>query len=440
MDMSSVFASRRDQLLQRLQPSSAVIIPGHDLTIRNSDVDHRFRQRSDLWYLTGFTEPESAAVLRNAKGDSASSLTMFVRPRDPERETWNGRRAGVDGAKARYGADQAFDSATVATELPKLLDGIDTLYYIPGEDPKWDQLIWNALKTLRQGERRGMRAPRQIVDLRTTLHELRLIKDDDALQKLRRASDVAAAAHNLAMATARGGMREYEIEALIEYQFRKVGGHAGYGTIVGAGDNANILHYVECSDEMKQGDLLLIDAGCEIDGFTSDITRAFPIGARFTPAQRRFYQTVLDVEKSCIAMTKPGVTIDDIHAHAVRKLTEGMVELGLLSGSVDTLIEKGDYRKFYMHRTSHWLGMDVHDVGSYTNADGKPRPLQPGMVLTIEPGLYVSAAAENVPDEYRGLGVRIEDDVLVTAKGMKNLSAKIPSEAGAVEKWMKRFS
>ena len=293
-------------------------------------------------------------------------------------------------------------------------------------------MVIGALKALRSGERRGMRAPTVIHDLRTTLHELRLRKDEDGLTKLRRAADIAAEAHNLAMRTANGGMREYEIEALLEFQFRRSGGQPGYGTIVGAGDNANILHYVDCRDEMAKGDMLLVDAGCEIDGFTSDITRTFPIGARFSAAQKRVYQTVLTVEKACIEMTRPGVTIDQIHERAVRLLTEGMVDLGLLSGKVEDLIDKGDYRRFYMHRTSHWLGMDVHDVGAYS-LGGKPRPLEPGMVLTIEPGLYIAASSEGVPEELRGIGVRIEDDVVVTAEGTEVLTKKAVKEVDQIE-------
>jgi Xaa-Pro aminopeptidase len=277
-----------------------------------------------------------------------------------------------------------------------------------------------------------MRAPVRITDLRTTLHELRLKKDDDALGKLRRAAEVTREAHVAAMKAARGGVHEYEIEALIDYTFRRAGGFPGYGTIVGGGVNATILHYVDNCEPLRTGDLLLIDAGCEIDGFTADVTRTYPVGARFSPAQRRAYDMVLACEKACVAMVKPGESIDGIHGRAVEMLTEGMIALGLLKGSVRENIDNGAFKKFYMHRTSHWLGLDVHDVGLYA-PDGPSRPLEPGMVLTVEPGLYVAPDAEGVPDELRGIGIRIEDDVLVTASGHEVLTRAVPKEPDELE-------
>jgi Xaa-Pro aminopeptidase len=426
----NVYAERRKQLMERMGPRAVAIIGGKRLSVRNSDVEHRFRQSSDLWYLTGFTEPESLAVIAPGRDQP---LTLFVRPRDPERETWTGRRAGVEGARALFGADAAHPIESVDKELPKLLDGADEILYVPGEDAELDRLVSHALATVRAGERRGMRSPRRISDLRLTLHELRLIKDDDALAKMRRAAAVTAEAHTAAMAAARGGMREYEIEALIDYTFRKAGGFAGYGTIVGGGVNATILHYVDNHEPLVAGQLLLVDAGCEIDGFTADVTRTYPIAAGFSPAQRRAYELVLGVEKACIAAVRPGVTVDAIHEQAVELLTRGMIELGLLSGEPAKLIESGAYRRFYMHRTSHWLGMDVHDVGIYA-PEGKPRPLALGMVLTVEPGLYVAPDAEGVPDELRGIGIRVEDDVLVTADGHEVLTAAIPKEVAELER------
>lgn len=425
----TVFAQRRQQLMERIGPRAVAIVGGTRTAIRNSDVEHRFRPHSDLWYLTGFREPEALAVIAPGR---AEKLTLFVRPRDPERETWTGRRAGVEGAKATFGADQAFPVETVAAELPKLLDGVDEVLYVPGEDGELDRLVLQSIAHLRQAERRGSRAPRAIGDLRWTLHELRLIKDADALAKMRRAVEVTRDAHTAAMRAARGGVHEYEIEALIDYTFRRAGGFAGYGTIVGGGANATILHYVDNSEPLRQGELLLVDAGCEIDGFTADVTRTYPIGARFSPAQRLCYELVLAVEKACVAAVRPGNSIDAIHEQAVEGLTRGMVELGLLSGSVAELIEKGAYKRFYMHRTSHWLGMDVHDVGIYA-PDGKSRPLVAGMVLTVEPGLYVAADASDVAAEYRGIGIRIEDDVLVTPDGHEVLTRSIPKEVPDLE-------
>ncbi len=425
----SVYASRRQQLMERIGPRAVAIIGGKKLSVRNSDVEHRFRQTSDLWYLTGFTEPEALAVIAPGR---AEKLTLFVRPRDPERETWTGRRAGVEGAKARFGADQAFPVESLGAELPRLLDGAEEILYVPGEDGELDRVVLTALAQLRQGERRGMRSPRRIGDLRWTLHELRLIKDADGLGKMRRAAEVTRQAHTAAMRAARDGVMEYEVEALIDYTFRKSGGHPGYGTIVGGGVNATILHYVDNAEPLHEGELLLVDAGCEVDGFTADVTRTYPIGARFSPAQRRCYELVLAVEKACVAAVKPGNSIDAIHGQAVELLTRGMVELGLLQGEVPALIEQAAYKRFYMHRTSHWLGMDVHDVGIYA-PDGKSRPLEPGMVLTVEPGLYIAADASDVAAEYRGIGIRVEDDILVTAEGHENLTISIPKEVSDLE-------
>jgi Xaa-Pro aminopeptidase len=427
--MANPYAARRKALMDAIGPRAVAIVGGKQITHRNSDVEHRFRQASDVLYLTGFAEPETLVVLTPGRD---KKLTLFVRPRDPERETWTGRRVGVEGAVARLGADQAFPVAQIATELPKLVDGADEIFYVPGEEHALDELIVKVLADLRAGERRGMRAPTRITDLRTALHELRLIKDEDALAKLRRAAAITAEAHVAAMKAARGGVNECEIEALVDYTFRRQGGYPGYGTICGGGINATILHYVDNDQPLERGQLLLVDAGCEIDGFTADVTRTYPIGARFSPAQRRAYELVLEVEKRCVAAVKPGATIDGIHQQAVELLTQGMVDLGLLKGSVRELIDSGAYRRFYMHRTSHWLGLDVHDVGAYA-LDGRSRPLVAGMVLTVEPGLYVAADASDVPDELRGIGIRIEDDVLVTAGGHEVLTAAVPKEAGELE-------
>ena len=425
----NAFAARRQQLMDKIGPRAVAIIGGKKLSVRNSDVEHRFRQTSDLWYLTGFTEPEALAVIAPGR---AEKFTLFVRPRDPERETWTGRRAGVDGARTKFGADQSFAVESLASELPKLLDGAEEILYVPGDDGELDELVLSTMAHLRQAERRGMRAPRRISDLRWTLHELRLIKDADALGKMRRAVEVTRQAHTAAMKAARDGVKEYEIEALIDYTFRKNGGHPGYGTIVGGGVNATILHYVDNSEPLKKGELLLIDAGCEVDGFTADVTRTYPIGARFSPAQKRCYELVLAVEKACVAAVKPGNNIDAIHDQAVELLTRGMIDLGLLRGELRELIDKAAYKRFYMHRTSHWLGMDVHDVGIYA-PDGKARPLAPGMVLTVEPGLYIAEDANDVAAEYRGIGIRVEDDILVTADGHENLTISIPKEVADLE-------
>jgi Xaa-Pro aminopeptidase len=396
---------------------------------RNGDVENRFRQSGDVLYLTGFAEPEAVVVLAAGR---ERPFTMFVRPRDPERETWTGRRAGLEGAERLYGADRALPIDKLSDELPKLLDGANEVAWLPGVDARLDERILAALAALRQGERRGMRAPLRTSDLRGSLHELRLRKDGHALSLLRRAAQVTGEAHRSAMRLARDGVGEVEVEAFIDYTFRRNGGLPGYGTIVGGGDNATILHYVDALDPLRKGELCLVDAGCELDGFTADVTRTFPVGARFSAAQRAAYELVLSTEKACIEAVRPGVTLDAIHQLAVERLTEGMVRLGLLAGDPQALIADLSYKRFYMHRTSHWLGLDVHDVGAYA-VDGKPRPLEPGMVLTIEPGLYVAAASEGVPDGLRGVGIRIEDDILVTESGFEILTAGIPKEVDEVE-------
>ena len=426
---AEVHASRRKRFMESIGPRTVAVIAGRGTTHRNSDVEHRFRQPSDLLYLSGFGEPDTWAVLAPGR---AKPCTLFVRPRDPERETWTGRRAGLEGAVARFGADQAFPIDKLKEELPKLLDGADEILYVPGEDRLVDEIVNGAIASLRSGERRGMRAPTRIADLRRSLHEQRLVKDEAALATLDRAAAVTAEAHTAAMRAARDGVMEYEIEALVDYTFRRRGGLPGYGTICGGGDNATILHYVDNDRPLKQGELLLIDAGCELDGFTADVTRTFPIGARFSPAQRRLYELVLSTEKACIEAVRPGATVDAIHALAIERLTAGMVELGLLHGDPKALIESGAYKRFYMHRTSHWLGLDVHDVGAYAEG-GTPRPLVPGMVLTVEPGLYVPSDASEVAAEYRGIGIRIEDDILVTSEGHRILTAAIPKEVADIE-------
>lgn len=399
--------------------------------LRNGDVHHPFRQSSDLYYLTGFAEPETTLVLR--PGAERDRTVLFVRPRDPEREVWDGRRAGVEGAVERYGADVAYPAAELEARLPELLANVEDLYYGLGFDPSFDAVVTRTLAALRGAERRGLRPPRRVVDPRWTLHEHRLRKSDEEIAALRTAAAITAEAHIAAMRAAGDGVNEYELEALLDYTFRRRGGAGpGYNSIVGSGANATILHYIDNDQPMADGDLVLIDAGCEYQFYTADVTRTFPVSGRFSDAQRRCYQLVLDAEEEAIGMTRPGITIDDIHQRCVEILTEGMVELGLLEGPASARIAAGDYKRFYMHRTSHWLGMDVHDVGVY-NQDGAARPLEPGMVLTIEPGLYIAADAEGVPDELRGIGIRIEDDILVTADGCENLTRAVPKQVDEIE-------
>jgi Xaa-Pro aminopeptidase len=356
-----------------------------------------------------------------------------VRPRDPERETWDGRRAGIDGAKTIYGADAAYPAAELPQKISELIANHEDLHYAVGLDDEMDLLITRTIAKLRKSEKRGKRPPRAIVDPRVALHELRLHKRPEEIAALRKASEISAEAHVLAMRAGKPGVFEHELEALINYTFRRHGGSGpGYTTIVGAGENATIMHYIENKCAIGDGDLVLVDAGCEYNHYTADITRTWPASGTFTPIQRRVYQIVLDTQVEAVAMVKPGVTIDEIHNHCVRRLTEGMIELGLLAGSAEDRVADQSYRKFYMHGTSHWLGLDVHDVGAYTR-DGKARPLEPGMVITVEPGLYVARDAVDVPDELRGIGIRIEDDIAVTETSHDVLTAACPKKIEDIE-------
>lgn len=427
----AVFAARRDAFMQAIGPRAVAVVRSLPERLRNGDAFHAFRQHSDVLYLTGFVEPDTTVILR--PGAETERVVMFVRPRDPEMETWDGKRAGLEGAKAQYGADAAYPAAELATRLGDLIGNFDELHYGLGIDPEMDALVASTIARLRKTEKKGKRPPRAVVDPRVALHELRLHKRPEELAALRKAAAITSDAHVAAMQLGRPGVFEHEVEAVINYTFRKRGSTGpGYTTIVGAGENATILHYIENRCAIADGDLVLVDAGCEYDHYTADITRTWPANGRFSPPQRRVYELVLAVQKAAIERVKPGVTLDELHDLCVRQLTQGMIDLGLLTGTVDERIEDKAFRKFYMHGTSHWLGLDVHDVGAYTR-DGKPRPLEPGMVITIEPGLYIAADAPDVPAELRGIGVRIEDDVVVTLDGHEVLTAACPKELEAVE-------
>jgi Xaa-Pro aminopeptidase len=426
-----VFRARRAAYMEALGPHSVAVVSSLPERLRNGDAYHKFRQHSDLYYLTGFAEPDATLVLR--PGADEERCVLFVRPRDPEMEVWDGRRAGVDGAKERYGADAAYPAVELDERLWALLANHEELHYALGLDDEMDLRIASAIARLRKSEKRGRRPPRAVVDPRSALHELRLRKSPEEVRILRKCAAITAEAHRAAMAMGRPGVFEYELEAVIDYTFRRRGGTGpGYTTIVGAGENATVLHYVENSCAIGPDDLVLVDAGCEYGYYTADITRTFPASGKFTGARRDVYQLVLDTQVSAIELTRPGVTIDQIHEHCVRRLTTGMIELGLLAGPVDERIADLTYKRFYMHGTSHWLGMDVHDVGAYTRG-GSARPLEPGMVITIEPGLYVATDAEGVPDALRGIGVRIEDDVLVTHDGHEVLTTAAPKTIEEVE-------
>jgi len=427
----AVFAARRAALMEAIGPDAVAIVRSLPERLRNGDAFHPFRQASDVVYLTGFVEPETTLVIR--PGAKTDRVVMFVRPRDPELETWDGRRAGLEGAKERYGADAAYPAQELEAKLPELLANVDEWHVGLGIDTELDALVARTLAKLRRTEKKGKRPPRAIVDPRVALHELRLKKRPEELAALREAAKITSDAHVAAMKAGRPGAYEHELEAVINYTFRKRGGGGpGYSTIVGAGVNATILHYIENKCRIADGDLVLVDAGCEYDHYTADITRTWPANGKFSPAQRDVYDLVLRTQVGAIAMAKPGATLEQIHEYCVRSLTEGMVALKLLAGSVDALIADQSYRKFYMHGTSHWLGLDVHDAGAYTRG-GKARALEPGMVITIEPGLYIASDAPNVPDALRGIGVRIEDDLAITSGAPEVLTSACPKQIAELE-------
>ena len=424
-----------EEFMRRMAPKSVAIIPGAHDTRRSNDTHYRFRQDSDFFYLTGFEEPDSLAVI---KPDADKKYTLFLRPRDPEREIWDGRRAGVEGAKSEFGAEESFPIAEFESKLAEFLDGADVLYYRLGVDRDLDDTIVKEISRMRSLNRKPIHPPQTIIDPATIVHELRVVKTPEEIEIMQAAADIAAEAHCEAMKAVRGGMQEYQVEALIEQVFRRHGASGpAYTSIVGGGPNATVLHYINNDGELRDGELLLLDAGAEYKGYASDITRTFPINGRYTKAQREIYDLVLKAQESCVEMVRPGVTHDQLKQHSIKVLTEGMVELGLLQGKTEDLIREKKYEKFYMHGLGHMLGIDVHDVGRYYYGE-ESRALEPGVVMTVEPGLYISPDTKDVPEKYLGIGVRIEDDVLCTDNGPRVLTTKVPKHAEEIEALMNR--
>jgi Xaa-Pro aminopeptidase len=423
-------AARRERLYERLG-EGAMLLPAASIRLRSADSEHPFRQDSDFWYLTGFDEPDAVCVLR---GGTQPRYVLFVRPRDRDAEIWNGRRSGVEGATGLYAADVAYPLDELDARLPELLRDVGTLHYALGRDPAMDRRLLDlVVEHRRTRPRRGTGLVR-LEDPAVLVHEMRLVKDDYELECMRRAAAITAAAHRRILGEARPGMHEYDIEALLEYEFRSRGARGpAYGSIVGGGANATILHYRDNRDRLRDGDLVLVDAGCEFDFYAADVTRTFPAGAGFTPEQAAVYDLVLAAQQAAIATVRPGASVGDAHERALDVLCAGMVDLGLCAGPAARVRESGDYRTYYMHRTGHWLGLDVHDVGLYAAPDGQPRRLEPGMVLTVEPGLYVAPDVDDAPAAFRGIGVRIEDDVLVTADGHEVLTAAAPKTRAEIE-------
>lgn len=428
------FARRRKQLMKMTGKGSIVILPAAPERTRNNDVLYHYRPDSDFYYLTGFAEPEAVAVL--VPGRPHGEYVLFVRDRDPARETWDGRRAGPEGATREYGADDAFPIGDIDDILPGLMEHCTRVYYTMGIHPEFDQRVIGWVKGLKAKARTGVQPPQEFVALDHLLHDMRLYKSRPELDAMRRSAQIAVAAHKRAMRFARPGRWEFEVMAELLHEFRRNNADISYHPIVGSGANACILHYHENSDELKDGELLLIDAGCEYQLYASDITRTFPVNGRFTAEQRAVYEIVLEAQAAAIEKTVPGNHWNEPHDAAVKVITQGLVKLGLLKGKVPALIKEGAYRKFFMHRTGHWLGMDVHDVGDYKVGD-QWRVLEPGMVMTVEPGIYIPAGTKGVPKRWWNIGVRIEDDVAVTRDGHEVLTADLPKTPEQIEKLMR---
>ncbi|CAI2028949.1 Xaa-Pro aminopeptidase [Serratia proteamaculans] len=428
------FNNRRQALLAKMAPASAAIIFSAPEATRSADTEYPYRQNSDFWYLTGFNEP--GAVLILVKSDETHNHSvLFNRVRDLTAETWFGRRLGQEAAPAKLGVDRALPFDEINDQLPLLLNGLDVIYHAQGQYDYADQILFAALDKLRKGFRQNLQAPATLTDWRPWLHEMRLFKSSEEMVIMRRAGEISALAHTRAMQKCRPGMFEYQLEAEIHHEFTRFGArYPSYNTIVGGGDNACILHYTENESELRDGDLVLIDAGCEYKGYAGDITRTFPVNGKFSRPQRAVYDIVLASLQRALEMFKPGISIRVVNDEVVRIMITGMVELGILKGEVEQLIAEQAHRPFYMHGLGHWLGLDVHDVGHYGTPD-RDRTLEPGMVLTVEPGLYIAPNAD-VPEEYRGMGIRIEDDILITATGIENLTVSVVKDADAIEALM----
>lgn len=427
------FARRRRQLMRSAGDDAILVLPAAPERIRSRDTHYPYRQDSDLWYLAGFPEPEAVLVL--VPGRAHGEAILFCRERDPEREGWDGPRAGPEGAVEHFGMDDAYPIEDLDEILPGLLEGRSRVYYHFGRDTEFDLKLIGWLNRVRAQVRSGAQPPHEFLELGHLLDELRLFKSPAELKLLQRAAAISIQAHEVAMRCVRAGVHEYELQAEIERVFRRNDAVPAYGSIVGAGANACVLHYVANRGQARDGDLVLVDAGAEYRNYASDVTRTFPVSGRFSPAQRALHDLVGAAHAAALAQARPGVPYEAGHAAAVRTLTEGLLRLGLLKGSLAKNIETAAYRRFYRHKTGHWLGLDVHDVGDY-RIEGESRLLEPGMVFTIEPGLYIAPDDTSVAAKWRGIGIRTEDDVVVTKDGARVLTAKLARSADEIEALM----
>ncbi|WP_275575094.1 Xaa-Pro aminopeptidase [Methylocucumis oryzae] len=429
---------RRHQLMQRIGKNNIDIIASASVCTRNRDVDYPFRQDSDFYYLTGFNEPDAMAVF--IPGREQGEYILFCREYDEKKALWEGAHAGLEGATKHYDADDAFPITDLNDILPGMLEGKTKVFYPMGRDPELDHHLLDWIKHIRSQSRTGLVAPGELIALEPILHEMRLFKSATEIKLMRTAAEVSAKAHVQAMRLCKPGLYEYQIEAELLYHFHQAGlRHVAYPSIVATGSNACTLHYTDNNSKLKAGDLLLIDAGAECDHYAADITRTFPVSGKFTEPQRQLYQLVLDAQAAALEQIKPGASWIQVHDAAVEVLTKGMVALGLLKGRVKKLIKDEKYKQFYMHRTGHWLGMDVHDVGDY-KINQEWRVLEAGMVLTVEPGIYIPVDGKNIDAKWRGIGIRIEDDVLVTKQGYEILTSGVPKTIAEIEALMQQVN
>lgn len=425
----AAYTKRRKQLMHMMTDNSVAILPSAPTLVRNRDVEHGFRQDSDFMYLSGFHEPESVIVL--IPNRKQGEFVLFCRDRDPLKETWDGRRNGMEGAVEHFNADAAYPIDDLEEILPGLMEGRESVYYSIGLNPDFDKHVLKCLNDLRAQSRRGARAPYEFVSLEYLLHDMRLYKSRDEIALMRKAAKISVQAHINAMKRCRPGLNEFELEAEFLFEFKRNGAGWAYSSIVGGGENSCILHYTENNRVLNDKELVLIDAGAEYQGYAADITRTFPVNGKYTVPQQEIYEIVLEAQEAAFAKVKAGNHWNDPHDAAVRVLTKGMVDIGLLKGKPAQLIKDGSYMKYYMHRTGHWLGMDVHDVGDY-KVDDNWRLLEPGMALTVEPGLYIPAGSRGAK-RWWNIGVRIEDDLVVTTDGYDLLTRGLPRTVAEVE-------
>ncbi|MEL0605243.1 Xaa-Pro aminopeptidase [Pseudoalteromonas undina] len=428
----SEFKARRERLLSQMDANSVAIIPAASEVTRSRDTEYAFRQDSDFFYLTGFNEPDAVLVLCN---NSDTPSTLFCLDKDKQAEIWHGRRIGFEKAKTEYLFDETYALSELTEQLLDLVNGQQILFYAQGAYPRFDTKVFTLLSTLRSGARKGLKAPSTIKEIRGLIHEMRLFKSPSEVNIMREGCELSARGHMRAMRYSHPGATEFQLEAELHHHYAMHGaGHPAYGTIVGSGDNANILHYTQNSDVLKAGDLVLIDSGCELQGYAADITRTFPVNGKFSEAQAALYNIVLKAQEVAFEEVKPGGFMSHANKRAMEVMTQGLLDLGILTGNFDELMAKGACKEYYMHGLGHWLGLDVHDVGDYKQ-NNVERAFEPGMVLTIEPGLYISEDS-NAPQQYKGIGIRIEDNLLITESGHENLTQSVPKTINDIEALM----